>query len=283
MKILVTGAAGRLGVETVAQLHAAGCEVIATDIASRRPLPVPLRGLNLLDTPVVAAMMGGVEAVVHLGNHIHVRKGKREAETFNENVAMNMNVFHAALDAGVKRIIFASSVQVMASESGGESPYPPHARRVAYLPMDCHSPENPCNSYALSKSVGETMLKQYTVPHGLTCVALRFPQIADAERFERYRLPPLERDWHPSRITQAFSFISQADAARAILACLTADLAGYHVFFPAISQIHGLLVPQAIARYYPNVPLKRPIDRIDSLVDHSHFTDATGWRPRDIL
>jgi UDP-glucose 4-epimerase len=284
MKVLVTGAAGRLGSQTVALLHSAGHEVLATDVAPRRPIPIPLREVNLLDTAAVAALMPGVETVIHLGNHIHVRKGQREAQTFNENVAMNMNVFQAALDHGARRVIFASTVQVMASEAGGEAPFPPHANRVAYLPMDCHSPKNPANSYALSKSVGETMLEQYLAPHGLTAIALRFPTLPDADRFDRFRVSVLDREPRTvSRITQAFSVLSVADAASAVVACMNADLAGYHVFFPAISVAHGPDVPAVIAKYYPHVPLKRPIDQIDSLVDNSDLTRATGWRPRDLL
>src|SRR5688572_21045244 len=98
MKVLVTGASGKIGSETVAQLLAAEHEVIATDVKPLRPLPVKLHEVNLLDGPGVAALMNGIEAVVHLGNHTGVHK-RSSALVFNENIAMNMNVFQAALEA----------------------------------------------------------------------------------------------------------------------------------------------------------------------------------------
>lgn len=284
MKILVTGAAGKLGSETVAQLLSAGHEVVATDIGTQRPLPVPVHEVNLLDTAAVAGLVKGVEAVIHLANHVHVQKGIREAEVFNENMTMNMNVIQPAVDFGVKRIIFASSIQVMASESGGNAPYPAYANKVASLPLDCTNPRNPGNSYSLSKSLTETLLEQYAVPRGITCIALRFPRIVREDRFDWYRQSPLGRDEvQPSNVTQCFGVISRYDAAAATVACVAAALTGFHAFLPAVSQVRGDQVNPAIDKWYARVPLKRPIEQIDSLVDHSHLTRATGWRPRDLV
>jgi nucleoside-diphosphate-sugar epimerase len=283
MKVLVTGASGKLGSETVQQLHATGHEIIATDAWVHNPLPVPLHEMNLLNTAAVAALMPGAEAVIHLANHVHVQKGIREAEIFNENVAMNMNVFQAAVDSGVKRVIFASTIQVMASESGGNAPYPEYANRVACLPLSRNSPKNPGNSYSLSKSVAETMMEQYLVPRGITCIALRFPRIVREENLAKYSESPLGKDVGASHITQCFGVISRFDAATATVACLTAPLTGFHTFLPSVSQVKRELVKPAIERWYADVPLSRPIEQIDSLVDHSHLTQATGWRPHDLV
>lgn len=285
MKVLVTGAAGRMGSETVRQLHAAGHEVVAVDVRPGEALPVELHEVNLLDVPAVAARVEGMDAVVHLGNYIGVGSpGERPyAQTFNENVAMNMNVFQAAIDHGVKRVVFASTVQVFASESQG-FPYPSYAFKTAYLPLDSQCPPNPGNSYALSKSIGETMLQQYVVPHGLVGVALRLPRLCGREKLSALRpIAPDIAQRKPSRITQGFSILSFSDAAHAAIASLTADLTGYHCFFPALSQVFGPAVTDAIAKYYPGVPLKRPIEQMDSLIDFSDFTRATGWRPLDVF
>ena len=59
------------------------------------------------------------------------------------------NVFQASVDAGVGRIIFASSIQVLGTGlkyGGGEEPLPP-----AYLPLDGEGPANTQNAYPLSK------------------------------------------------------------------------------------------------------------------------------------
>jgi hypothetical protein len=67
------------------------------------------------------------------------------------------------------------------------------------------------------------------------------------------------------------------------VACLTAPLTGFHAFLPSVSQVEGDLVKPAVEKWYARVPLSRPIELIDSLVDHSHLTQATGWRPRDLV
>jgi nucleoside-diphosphate-sugar epimerase len=169
---------------------------------------------------------------------------------------------------------------VFASESL-DAPYPSHARRIAYLPLDHQSPPNPANAYALSKTVGETMLHQYVSPHGLTCVALRYPWICPMDTFHKLREFKLDDDHRPSRITQGFSLLSSFDAAAAIVACLEAPLTGYHAFFPAISSVKPQQLREVIDRYYRDVPLRKPIEQLDSLVDPSAITRVTGWSPRD--
>ncbi len=281
MNVLVTGAAGRLGSETVIQLVAAGHGVVATDVDARRTIPVPLQPANLLDGPAVAALMQGVDAVIHLGNHTGIHR-RSAAATFNENVAMNMNVFQAALESGVRKIVFSSSVQVIAGESW-QICYPPHANHVAYLPLDEKSPPNLSNAYAMSKFAGETILKEYLALHGGSYVSLRFPRIIEVSDFPKYANFSVDQTYTPSRIAQGFSVLSRTDSAAANVAALMAPLPGFHSFFPAISAVTGPNVAVAIERYYPGVPLTKPIDQIDSLIDVSAFTRATGWIPRDTI
>jgi nucleoside-diphosphate-sugar epimerase len=194
---------------------------------------------------------------------------------------MNMNVFQAAIDAGVRKIVFASSIQVVSSESHDGTALP-HAHKVAYLPLDADSPANPTNGYALSKLLGEVMLREYVAPCGILCAAMRFPALrASAAEFETDFT--VEGPHKPVRIAQGFALLTMNDAARSIIATLEAKLTGYHTFFPAISRVEGALVKPAIERYYPDVPLRRPIEQIDSLVCSRFIREATGWVPQDLF
>ena len=281
MKVLVTGAAGRLGSLTVELLAAAGHDVVGTDVAARRPLPVPLHEINLMDDAAVATLMGGVEALIHLGNHAGLHpKTQSPPRTFAENTAMNMNVFHAASAAGVKKIVFASTIQVIASEADWPTT-PPHASNVAYLPLDSASPANPTNPYALSKYLGELMLADYFVPRGLSAVALRLPGLVNLAK------PSARFQWdHEPQsviVAQGFGYLSYADAAALVLAILRADLPGFRVYLPARSMIIAPLVRPAVERYYPGIPLRRPIEEIESLIDNSKVCLETGWSPKDTL
>ena len=110
MHVTITGASGRLGSEVVKQLVTEGHEVTATDKSWRGDLPVKIHVADLLQVTSLYNILEGSEAVIHLGNHPSYwgREGQR---IFNENTQMNMNVFQVSKEVGVKRILFASSIQ----------------------------------------------------------------------------------------------------------------------------------------------------------------------------
>lgn len=286
MKVMITGAAGKLGSQTVSELQASDedWQIVAVDKRARCPVPFDWDKVDLRDEEAVNRAMSGVEAIVHLGNYSGPGWGTRRshATTFNENMAMDYNVFDAAAKAGARKIVFASSVQVVASERNDPED-PPHAHTVAYLPLDDDNPANPTNCYALSKHFGEQLLGQFFAAFGIQCASLRFPALRrlGEKRRPRARRRHTPRSKHlPVRIAQAFSYLSYRDAARAVLAVLRSDLPGHRVYLPALSRITGDKVPAAIEKHYPNVPLKRPIEQIDSLVDISRIQQDTGWKPQ---
>jgi len=110
MRVLVTGAAGKLGSQTVAALARAGHEVRATDMRFRSDLAVPLWPANLLDEHALYPLLEGCEALVHLGNHPNRFAGPSPQRLLAENAAMNANAVYAALDRGVRQIVLASSI-----------------------------------------------------------------------------------------------------------------------------------------------------------------------------
>jgi len=202
---------------------------------------------------------------------------------YNENVCVNMNVCQAAAELGVKKIVFASTIQVIAVERR----YPEDEgmpSSLTYLPLDGDSPANPRNTYALSKWATENMLEYYARRHGLDCVAIRFPYTFDRRYFETVSKRASEDAWHGYAIEEAFSYLSCEDASRLIAAILRADLPGFRVYFPAAASPF-LTVPigKILQRFFPGVPLRRPLDQLGSLVDTSRIERETGWRPQDCL
>ncbi len=281
MKVLVTGAAGRLGRYCVADLIASGLEVVATDRRQNDSDNLPVNIVDLLDTAAVAEMMRGIQAVVHLGNHPGVLACSKD-RIFHENVAMNMNVFLAALNHGIKKIVFASSIQVIASETPEFTPAcpPPY---VSYLPLDSDSPAQPGNVYALSKWIGETMLRDYFVPAGMDAVALRFPTLVDLSRLERLWRHNLEIQVQQrpasARISQGFGALMFEDAARLMTRLLSVPTPGYRVYLPAVSVSPINDISELIDTYYRGVPQRRPPAEMSSLIDISRIEKEIGWRP----
>jgi nucleoside-diphosphate-sugar epimerase len=142
-RICVTGASGRAGRVTVRELLAHGYQVVATD----RVLPPEDLGVrpllaDLTDYGQATEVLQGVDAVVHLAN-IPAPEIHTPATTFSQNMAMNFNVFMAAAQARLERVVWASSETTL----GLPFDVPPR-----YAPVDeAHYPV-PTSTYALSKT-----------------------------------------------------------------------------------------------------------------------------------
>ena len=224
MKVVVTGAAGKLGGITCRELRAAGYDVTGLDQVADPDRSNPIRMLNLLDASAVKTASAGVEAVVHLANH-PTAYGRVAQTVFNENTAMNFNVFEAARLAGVRRVVFASSVQAFRSERRLRDGAP---SRLPRLPLDGDIPASPTNPYGLSKMIGEDLLRYFAEDHSMTAVSLRLPSLLPK--------PPAVADGAPRPDTfldECFTWLTFADAARCIRAVLATPLKGCRCYFPA--------------------------------------------------
>jgi nucleoside-diphosphate-sugar epimerase len=270
--VTVTGAAGKLGSHVCRTLVEAGYGVRATDKAGRRRMKLKLEVANLLDRDACYRLVTGAGAVVHLANYSDMVISDVQ-KLFNENVAMNMNVFHAALKSGVSRIIFASSIQVLGGHglASGDT-----SDAVPYLPLDGDAPANPRNAYALSKQVGEILLEYVSRQSQISCVAIRYPWLIEQAR---HALPRKTRA-RASHLEGVFSYLSYTDAASLVLAILRNPLPGFRIYLPAHPKPRRTKSPADLIReYYPGVPLRRPLEEIESLVDISRIQNETGWSP----
>ena len=133
MRVLVTGAAGRLGWHTVGHLLKAGHEVVATDVEYRNDMPVKLIVADLLDRIGAYRLVDGCDALVHLGNHPNQHAISPDQRLYSENVTMTMNIVQAALDSGIRKIVFSSSIQAACSRRVGRLLVPGKERPVKCL------------------------------------------------------------------------------------------------------------------------------------------------------
>lgn len=169
MRYLVTGGAGFIGSNTVDELLRRGHSVTVLDdlsagkeanLAAIRDKITLIRG-TITDRETMDKACRGADYVIHLAARTSVpRSVKEPLETNHVNVDGTLNVLVAARDAGVRRVVFASSSAVY-----GETPTLPKHERL---------PPAPISPYGVTKLVGEVYGTVFHRTYGLDFVALRY-------------------------------------------------------------------------------------------------------------
>jgi hypothetical protein len=123
----------------------------------------------------------------------------------------------------------------------------------------------------MSKHIGEQLLAYHVRMAGCSGVALRYPGLLRPEW--------LGHPWHGGRNNMdSIFYLTYGDAARLTALCATAALPGFRVYFPAAAASGtGPSATELIGKFFPTVPLRRPLAEIDRLADCSRITAETGW------
>jgi nucleoside-diphosphate-sugar epimerase len=259
-----------------------GFTVRATDLKFAPDFPVRVELGDLRDELFVYRMVEGCDAVVHLGNHPNAFVGLSRQRLLSENLSMNANVFHAALDLRVRSLVFASSVQAMVRRDTRPPGTPP---AIPYLPLDGAVPCNPgLNTYAQSKEFAERMLRLLVESHPeLSATSIRFPMLV-TDRLVRHfnTLPKTPTAWVDFEECTAHLFME--DAGRLVSDVLERRLPGYHQYFPAQTmELRGYPLSQLVRDRYSHAELRKPLQDLDSLIDISAITREIGWVPKHRL
>jgi UDP-N-acetylglucosamine/UDP-N-acetyl-alpha-D-glucosaminouronate 4-epimerase len=168
-RYLVTGAAGFIGSNLTEELVRRGAQVRALDNLSTGRLPniahllpsIQFINGDIRDAATVAAAMQDVDYVLHQAALPSVPRSVSDPLASHEcNATGTLNVLIAARDAGVKRVVYASSSSVY-----GDSPT---------LPKREDMPTDPLSPYAVNKLAGEQYCKAFTLVYGLPTVSLRY-------------------------------------------------------------------------------------------------------------
>jgi UDP-glucose 4-epimerase len=288
-RALVTGGAGFIGSNLVRALLARGDEVRVLDNFStgyRRnleTLDVDLVEGDLRSYERVTAAVNGVDVVFHQGALPSVPRSIQDPLTSSAvNVEGTLNVLLAARDAGVRRVVFASSSSVYGDAPG--------------MPRRESQPLAPLAPYAVSKLAAEQYCMVANRVFGLETVALRYFNVfgeyqdplsgyaAVIPKFIRIMLdgerPTIFGDGETSR-----DFTHVENIVEANLAAAAAPAAAGRVMNVAIGSSHTLNdLVRTLGRLLdsdlePDYAPPRPGDVSESLADVSLARELIGYEP----
>jgi NAD+ dependent glucose-6-phosphate dehydrogenase len=140
---------------------------------------------DLADFNRYQQIVQGMDVIVHMAADPSGVNGWESV--LQNNVIGAYHVFEASRLAGVKRIIFASSVQVSFGY-GVEEPFGSILEgKIDAIPaeipiIDHGMPNRPMNIYAASKVWGEALAHMYAYKHGMSCIVLRIGWVVAEDR-----------------------------------------------------------------------------------------------------
>ena len=163
MRVLMTGAAGGVGTMLRPLLAGHYEEVVLSDRQAPEALAPHERfvAAELGDPKALATACDGIDGIIHLGGHAH--EGEWEV-IHSANITGCWNLFEAARQAGVGRVVFASSNHAIGFYS-----------RRDRIGVD--EPVKPDSRYGISKAFGEAVGSFYADKFGMRVLSIRIGNV----------------------------------------------------------------------------------------------------------
>jgi UDP-glucose 4-epimerase len=173
--VLVTGGAGYIGSHAVLALKDAGWRVAVIDDlsnGSRSVVPdgVPFFQGSIAERVLVDSIIDelGIGAIMHFAGSIVVPESvEKPLKYYANNTLASHSLISAAVDAGVRHILFSSTAAVYGAPER--------------VPIAEDDPKLPINPYGASKLMTERMLEDASAAHSFNYGALRYFNVAGAD------------------------------------------------------------------------------------------------------
>jgi len=173
--VLVTGGAGYIGSHAVLALLNAGWPVAVIDNLSngtREVVPgeVPFYEGNIADRALVGRIFAEqrTQAIMHFAGSLIVPESvEKPLEYYANNTLASHALISAAVEAGVKHILFSSTAATYGAPTR--------------IPIEEDDPKQPINPYGASKLMTERMLADASAAHRFNYGALRYFNVAGAD------------------------------------------------------------------------------------------------------
>jgi nucleoside-diphosphate-sugar epimerase len=300
MKILVTGGSGTIGGYVLREFLNFGYEV--TCYSRTRPVDweSPFIAADIMDSDAAQRACVGQDVVVHLAAVPGPRRATPQ-QTMAVNLIGTLNILEGAREAGVRKVVFASSAAVLGFTFQKTTMVP------RYFPIDEEHPCEPQDEYGLSKLLAELACKSYSDAHGIQTICLRinnnwyldregacravqggWAQGMSVEELwsRRYfrTLYEAETDWQvpgpPSPRNNVWAVTDARDAAQAFRLAAEYSDSLHEVFFINGADTCSLEeTPVLLSRHYPQVELKGSLEGHASLISCQKAVRVLKYRP----
>jgi nucleoside-diphosphate-sugar epimerase len=271
MRIAVTGGQGLMGRALCAYAAAKGHEITSIDNRPPDADTPPTEGV----TPVVAdvtdyeqflAAIEGCDSLVHLAAY-PTPSGRPPHVVHNANVIGSYNALCAGVEAGMRRLCLASSINATGA-AYSRSP------RYDYFPLDELHPTYNEDPYSLSKWVGEaqgdSVARRYD---DLAISSLRLHRLIP----DRATVRAMEPGDGAAR-RDLWGYTTLEAAARAALAALTVSWTGHEAFYiVAADTLVDVPTAELCERYYPDVPIRETLTSRAGLFSTAKAERLLGW------
>ncbi|MFI6318105.1 NAD-dependent epimerase/dehydratase family protein [Nonomuraea sp. NPDC050556] len=272
MRVLVTGAAGRIGRATLELLSARGpVNALVLDDPGDLPADLVVTG-DASDPRAVAAALEGADAVIHLAA-IPTPEHEPAERVFAVNTQSTFTVLEQAGRAGVRRVCIAGS------QAASGIPFAAGELHPAYAPIDAALPSQAEDPYALSKLVDEVTAGAMARRHGMSVVSVRLPFVGGFD--ERLLETAARCAADPSVNARGlWAYLETRDAARACVLALDVSRPGVHpVLVAAPETMAALPTEELMRRFHPRTELRRPMPGRTVPIDLTVATDMLGFIP----
>jgi nucleoside-diphosphate-sugar epimerase len=248
-RVLVTGAEGTIG--TAVREHLAGRYELTSLTLTEQEFPSHVA--DIADLDAILPAFEDVDAVVHLAASAGLETPWDDV--LHNNIVGSYNVFEAARQAGVERVVFASSNHTigMYELEGAPSLYEVEDDRR----YDHTAEIRPDSLYGVSKAFGEALGRMYAERYGLGVFCLRIGSVrANDDPTVPVPNPLIELDAEDRRTRLRAVWLSRRDCAELIARCLDVEDVSWAVVYGVSGNPRGFW-------------------------DLTHARDLLGWEPRD--
>ena len=267
-KIVVTGGSGKAGRAVVNELNARGYQTLNVD----QTIPPASWGwalsADLTDLGQTYEALKGADLVVHLAA-IPAPEMRPEQETFRNNILSTYNVFSAAADLGLQKVVWASSETVLGVPFETELP--------DYAPIDEQQTPFPESSYALSKLLGENMAAQFNRRFGLPFAGLRISNIMEPDEYAGFPTfwdDPALRKWN------LWGYVDARDVAQAARLALELDVPGSEQYIIAANDtVMDRSSKGLMEEVYPTVEIRKDLGEFETLLSIDKARELLGYEP----